>query len=449
MRKNGGITLIALILTVIILIILAGVSINLLIGDNGIITKAIQAKKMQNVARITERLELEKMELGISNDYKVKLNDYLQHLQNKGIIEQSDIKDPWTIGLGKCYIVVEDEYTFLLEQEGDNIKITYIDGPVILNLDTQVNADLGTIAVKVVTTNTINPTYEYAISTDKINYNVLEQNSKEDEYTYQGLAKDTQYYISVRIEDENGEDQEVKSVYISAIQPGAYVAYTPTAQTFTMIEEQTGYEQTQTFNTADYTGLWRVLYNDEEHGLQLISEDVVDDVYLSGNIGYNKVVETLNTFSGYYQNATLSNGARIVGTNPTNPVDQETGNVIFTVKFNGTTDSGLKKEDTAYIEDYEAMSLQEMHDIGSYYWLGSRKVYHDSEAAYFSIYTLANGGTVEYRRMIDMYANVKTKNVFEFEYAYGVRPVVMFNKDTIGVTSGLGTEQSPFVLGTK
>ena len=38
--KNKGITLIALIVTIIIMLILAGVSINALIGNNGIITKA-------------------------------------------------------------------------------------------------------------------------------------------------------------------------------------------------------------------------------------------------------------------------------------------------------------------------------------------------------------------------------------------------------------------------
>ena len=37
LRKNNGITLIALIVTIIILIVLAGISIGTLTGDNGII----------------------------------------------------------------------------------------------------------------------------------------------------------------------------------------------------------------------------------------------------------------------------------------------------------------------------------------------------------------------------------------------------------------------------
>ena len=447
MRKNGGITLIALVITIIVLILLAGVSINLVLGDNGIIGKASEAQKAQNVARIQEKLELEKIELSIGNEFTAKLDQYLQHLKNKGVIDDSNIMDPWNVGLGNCYIVIEEKYTFLLEQEGDNIKITYADAPVILKLDTTVNAEEGTIGVKVVTTNTVSPEYEYSISEDKTNYTVM-KTSKSDEYTFEDLTADKQYYIRVKITDENGEDDIIKPVYTSAIQPGAYVSYTPTAQTFTMTTEQTGYETTQSFSTADYTGLWRVLYNDVDHGLQLISADVVDEIYLSGAVGYNKVIESLNTFSGYYKNTALQSVARIVGTNPVNPVDPE-GNVTFSVPFNGSTDSGLKVEDTEYLADYQAMSQLDMHDVGSYYWLGSRKTYHDSEAAYFSIYTLANGGTVEYRRMIDMYANVPTQKVFEFTYAYGVRPVIGFAKDAIGIASGTGSEQSPFVFVAK
>ena len=47
MRKNKGITLVALVVTIVVLLILAGVSINLVLGDNGIIAKAQEAKTKQ------------------------------------------------------------------------------------------------------------------------------------------------------------------------------------------------------------------------------------------------------------------------------------------------------------------------------------------------------------------------------------------------------------------
>ena len=45
MKKNKGITLVALVVTIVVLLILAGVSINLVLGDNGIITKAKEAQR--------------------------------------------------------------------------------------------------------------------------------------------------------------------------------------------------------------------------------------------------------------------------------------------------------------------------------------------------------------------------------------------------------------------
>ena len=42
--KQKGVTLIALVITIIVLIILAGVAINALVGENGIITQAQKAK---------------------------------------------------------------------------------------------------------------------------------------------------------------------------------------------------------------------------------------------------------------------------------------------------------------------------------------------------------------------------------------------------------------------
>ena len=44
-KNNKGITLVALVVTIVVLLILAGVSINLVLGDNGIITKAKEAQR--------------------------------------------------------------------------------------------------------------------------------------------------------------------------------------------------------------------------------------------------------------------------------------------------------------------------------------------------------------------------------------------------------------------
>ncbi len=56
--KNKGITLIALVITIIILLILAGITIGALTGDNGLFTKAKEATNKYNESQIKEEIEL-------------------------------------------------------------------------------------------------------------------------------------------------------------------------------------------------------------------------------------------------------------------------------------------------------------------------------------------------------------------------------------------------------
>ncbi len=59
-EKNRGITLIALVITIIVLLILAGVSIGMLTGQNGILTQAQNAKQKTEEGKIKEQNELAK-----------------------------------------------------------------------------------------------------------------------------------------------------------------------------------------------------------------------------------------------------------------------------------------------------------------------------------------------------------------------------------------------------
>lgn len=57
-KNKEGITLIALVVTIIVLIILAGVSISFVLGDNGIVTKAKLAKEQTEQAKLNEEKQL-------------------------------------------------------------------------------------------------------------------------------------------------------------------------------------------------------------------------------------------------------------------------------------------------------------------------------------------------------------------------------------------------------
>ena len=68
MRREKGITLVSLVVTIIILIILAGVSINLTLGDNGIITISKRAKENIELAKIEEEKELNELYTQLESD---------------------------------------------------------------------------------------------------------------------------------------------------------------------------------------------------------------------------------------------------------------------------------------------------------------------------------------------------------------------------------------------
>ena len=58
LKSKNGITLVALVVTIIVLIILAGISISLVLGDNGIITKAKDAKTETERGEVYEQISL-------------------------------------------------------------------------------------------------------------------------------------------------------------------------------------------------------------------------------------------------------------------------------------------------------------------------------------------------------------------------------------------------------
>ena len=59
LNNSNGITLIALVITIIVLLILAGISINMLTGDNNILTKAGETKTTYEELAFKEQLQIE------------------------------------------------------------------------------------------------------------------------------------------------------------------------------------------------------------------------------------------------------------------------------------------------------------------------------------------------------------------------------------------------------
>ncbi len=132
MKKQNGITLIALVITIIVLLILAGVSIAMLTGDNGILTKAKSANEQNKEAEIKEALSLATStiiadQIDPTVEIKPTLNadtlakQIAKDNANSNAIQNGQEPDEilYTYG-GKQYVV---SFTWLPESEGST---TYI-----------------------------------------------------------------------------------------------------------------------------------------------------------------------------------------------------------------------------------------------------------------------------------------------------------------------------------
>lgn len=94
-QKERGITLIALVVTIIVLIILAGVSINMLVGDNGIIPQTQTAKTQTEQATLKEKLDMivleRELNVSLSSTVEEDETDVFLEMMGDKEITQEDI----------------------------------------------------------------------------------------------------------------------------------------------------------------------------------------------------------------------------------------------------------------------------------------------------------------------------------------------------------------------
>ena len=110
MKKQRGITLIALVITIIVLLILAGVSIAMLTGENGIIKQAQKSQKETGVAEEKELIRLVASE--------IKINEASNIIVDKSKL-QSIIDN--SFGKNNAYGDVTDDAYIVVVQKTENI----------------------------------------------------------------------------------------------------------------------------------------------------------------------------------------------------------------------------------------------------------------------------------------------------------------------------------------
>lgn len=162
--KNQGITLVALVITVIVLIILAGVTLSTLIGDNGIITKAIEAKQnMENASREEEELlqnlldEMNKIEGEENNEELLPPDEGKEELILEYTVDAGDtIELPYSIVYMDVDVtetemidnIYEAKYSFDIDW-GDGVKEEGINNENIVEKSTHTYSNSGKYNIKI------------------------------------------------------------------------------------------------------------------------------------------------------------------------------------------------------------------------------------------------------------------------------------------------------------
>ena len=132
-KENKGITLVALIITVIVLLILAGVTISLVIGENGIINKSKETAKTTFEKDVQESLELAIADLEISkteSGEKVEITDLLEksYINEEGVININKLlgkKGQYGNGANNQDVfVIENNELWYYEKSGEKRKIS-------------------------------------------------------------------------------------------------------------------------------------------------------------------------------------------------------------------------------------------------------------------------------------------------------------------------------------
>lgn len=121
-----GITLVALIVTIIVLLILAGASITLISGNNGIINQSTQAKEKLNNSKYKEQIEMKVTEVNINNaSNNLTDTEKFETIRDNLQIENAEC----TIKSKYMYIDISEneKYTILADGTILNGKHAYID----------------------------------------------------------------------------------------------------------------------------------------------------------------------------------------------------------------------------------------------------------------------------------------------------------------------------------
>ena len=204
MKNNKGITIIALVVTIIVLLILSSISISYVVNKNGIIDNVNKNKENAEIRSIESKLQTESTSFNIQNNGKLNLEKYMSKVGkiDEWKVNENDEEDEIEESVRKNVkeVVVNDKYVFEIKLDNEGIKIEYLGkkgelGPRVI-WHTYSNT-YDTLTLNVVTRRNKGGTIQYWIKERGSGEYELKSDQLGNTYTFTGLDIDKKYTIQV------------------------------------------------------------------------------------------------------------------------------------------------------------------------------------------------------------------------------------------------------------
>ena len=463
LKNKNGITLISLVVTIIILLILAGISIGMLSGDNGVLRQAGNAKTQTDIAEEKEILQTASLATISKEKYGDLSKDKLDMELNKysGIAgtQETDEGIEVTFSSGRTYLVDSDGNVELLLA-----KPKIASSKIVNSSGSEVSEPEEAEQLYIIITPSIDGgTIESLICNEG---NTVE---KQNDGTYKvAISKNGTYTFKI-VGKVDGKESISKSVPIEANSFKVKIAEDTliiniTSTNDAEISPYVNYR----WKTGESPILCRVLYDkNSEYGLQIISVEPVRAVKLGwtddcGKISgdsqqekamnsYNRAVDNLNEYAENYMDTVdgsrIAYDARCVGCKPNIKNDTTSSYTSKKSKSHGTV--SLKISDTNYKTDETRLKSIGAYGFtdttyANYYWLASRILGSND----FYLLCVDNSGTLQGVNSVAGLLGKAVPTYIDSAYnrEWGLRPVFTLNSG-VKILSGNGTIDKPYELG--
>ena len=309
-KEMKGITLITLVITIVVLMILAGVSINTVLGDDGIIKKAKEAAETTKRASAEEEMNRLVLEYQLAKNDET-LESFLQEKVTEGRIDGVTDNGDGTITITKK--VEGKDYTITVKKPVAPTPSVKVGAIRVVSDNTGAGSSLGEASTRKGTTLYI--MIESTISggttsvSPEVPYAVTENGTYK--FTVTGTVNGTTYTKEVSVTVNQFKNSILNDINIK-IGDSVNYTYDP-AGSYSLSSTYSG-SSDQTI--AQTTGLtWKVLNVDKENDtVDIISTNPTSStVYFKNILGYNNGPYLMNEIcKAQYSNKTLGVNARSI-----------------------------------------------------------------------------------------------------------------------------------------